>query len=368
TLKPEEIELLKRWIDEGAEYRAHWAFIPPERPVPPAIAHEQLVRNEIDRFVLARLEKEGLEPSPEADKETLIRRVTLDLTGLPPTPAEIDAFLADDSQGAYERAVDRLLASPRYGEHLARYWLDAARYGDTHGLHFDNERSLWPYRDWVIEAFNRNQPFDQFTIEQLAGDLLPEPTLDQRVATGFNRCNVSTSEGGSIDDEVLVRYAVDRVETTSTVWMGLTTGCAVCHDHKFDPITQKEFYQLFAFFNGVAEAAMDGNAIAPPPIIKLPTAEQEAQQKSLEAQVATLQEQIAAELAKINYSEPPGASTAPAGPHEFVWIDDELPAGAKPSAEAEWKFVSQLDRPVYSGKKSLLSSGQGLHQRVFLEA
>src|SRR5437870_4158089 len=187
-LTPEHVGLLKRWVHEGAEYRDHWSFVPLRRPELPDVNDAASVRNPIDRFVLARLEGEGLRPSPPADKVTLIRRVTYDLTGLPPTPAEVDAFLTDESPEAYERLVDRLLASPRYGEHMARYWLDAARYGDTHGLHFDNERALWKYRDWVIDAFNRNLPFDQFTVEQLAGDLLPGATLEQRIATGFNRC------------------------------------------------------------------------------------------------------------------------------------------------------------------------------------
>src|SRR5207253_2481964 len=202
-----------------------------------------------DYFILARLEAAGLRPSPETDKTNLIRRVTLDLTGLPPTPSEVDAFLADSLPEGYERVVNRLLPSSRYGEHMARYWLDLARYGDTHGLHLDNERSLWPYRDWVVEAFNRNLSFDQFTVWQLAGDLLPSPTREQQIASGYNRCNVSTSEGGAIDEEFQVRYAVDRVEATSAAWLGLTMGCAVCHDHKFDPILQKEFYQVFSIFN-----------------------------------------------------------------------------------------------------------------------
>ncbi|MFM7843545.1 MAG: DUF1549 domain-containing protein, partial [Planctomycetota bacterium] len=244
TLSAAEIQLIKTWIDQGAPWKDHWSFVKPSKPQPPETKAGNLVRSPIDRFVIARLEREGLAPSPVADKVTLIRRATLDLTGLPPTPAEVDAFLADNAPEAYERVVDRLLKSPRYGEHMARYWLDAVRYGDTHGLHLDNERSMWPYRDWVINAFNNNLPFDQFTVEQLAGDLLPNATLEQKVASGFNRCNVSTSEGGSINDEVLVRYAVDRTEALSTVWLGLTMGCAVCHNHKYDPITQKEFYQL----------------------------------------------------------------------------------------------------------------------------
>src|SRR5262249_29990787 len=208
SLTPAQIELIRRWIDEGAMVRGHWSLIAPTRPQPPPVKNEMAVRNSIDRFVLARLDLEGLVPSAEADRATLIRRVTYDLTGLPPTPAEIDAFLADTATDAYERLVDRLLSNSRYGEHMSRYWLDAARYGDSHGLHFDNERSIWLYREWVIKAFNRNLPFDRFTIEQLAGDLLPEATVDQKIASGFNRCNVTTSEGGSIDDEVFVRYTV----------------------------------------------------------------------------------------------------------------------------------------------------------------
>ena len=237
SISPEEIEILKQWVAQGAEFQGHWSFIPAVRREPPATRFTEHVRNEIDRFVLSRLEAEGLTPAPEADKISLIRRATIDLTGLPPTPKEVDAFLSDNSAEAYERVVDRLLQSPRYGEHQGRIWLDAARYGDTHGLHLDNERSMWPYREYVINAINKNLPFDQFTIEQLAGDLIPNATVDQKVASGFNRCNVSTSEGGSINDEVLVRYAVDRTEALSTVFLGLTLQCAVCHSHKFDPVT-----------------------------------------------------------------------------------------------------------------------------------
>ncbi|MEY2821723.1 MAG: hypothetical protein RL105_1295, partial [Verrucomicrobiota bacterium] len=217
-LTPAQIETLRRWIAEGAAYRKHWSFEPPSRPAVPG-GGEGL--SPIDAFLREELAKHGLKPSPEADRERLIRRVTLDLTGLPPTPAEVDAFLADSAPGAYERVVDRLLGSVRYGEHMARGWLDAARYADTHGLHLDNERSMWPYRDWVVKAFNDNLPFDRFTTWQLAGDLLPDATREQRIASGFNRCNVTTSEGGSINDELLFRYAVDRTETAMGVWMGL---------------------------------------------------------------------------------------------------------------------------------------------------
>ena len=365
-----EIATLKAWIDQGAEWKEHWAFTAPVRPQPPAVKNEAAVRNPIDRFVLARLDKAGLTMNAEADKTTLIRRLSFDLTGLPPTIAEIDAFVGDTSPDAYARLVDRLLDSPRFGEHMARYWLDAARYGDTHGLHFDNERSLWPYRNWVINAFNTNMPFDRFTIEQLAGDLLPNPTPDQLIATGFNRCNVSTSEGGSINDEVLVRYGVDRVETTSTAWLGLTTGCAVCHDHKYDPISQKEFYQLFAYFNSFTENAMDGNALLPAPILQVPTDEQKAKKEALAKQSADLAAKVAEELAKIDYKEPavePGKD--PSKPQEIVWIDDALPPGAQAQGDAPgWQFVGAPDHPVLSGMKSHIRKATGLSQHFFTGA
>jgi hypothetical protein len=278
-LTSQQIAVLKQWVTEGATYRKHWAFEAPVKfPTPAA----DTVENEVDAFIQDRLKKEGLKPAPPATKPEQLRRVTLDLTGLPPTLAEVDAFLADTSDGAYERVVDRLLHSVRYGEHMARYWLDAARYADTHGLHLDNERSMWPYRDWVVRAFNDNLPFDQFTTWQLAGDLLPGATLDQQIASGFNRCNVTTSEGGSIGEEWIFRYAVDRTETTMSVWLGLTAGCAVCHDHKFDPISQKEFYQMYAFFNSAADPAMDGNILLTPPILRLAT---DQQKKSIADQV-----------------------------------------------------------------------------------
>ena len=291
-LEPEQIEAIRRWIEAGAEWKEHWAFIPPTRPEPPADLGDARLYNAIDAFIQKRLQKKGLSMSPEADRRVLARRVSLDLTGLPPSIEEVEAFLADKSPDAYDRYVTRLMAKPAYGEHMARYWLDAARYADTHGLHLDNYREMWPYRDWVINAFNANMPFDQFTIEQLAGDLLPEPTLQQQIATGFNRCNVTTSEGGSINDEVYVRYAVDRAGAASTVWMGLTVGCAQCHDHKYDPISQKEFYQLFAYFNNVAEPAMDGNRKDTPPIVKVPTAEQDARLAQLSDQIKTFAARI----------------------------------------------------------------------------
>lgn len=270
-----QIDLLRRWIEQGAKWQRHWAFIPPSRPPLPPVKDAAWPRNPIDHFVLARLERETMNPAPEADPVTLLRRVTLDLAGLPPTPEELDDFLRAKPQAAYERVVDRLLASPRYGERVARPWLDAARYADTNGYQTDGERHMWRWRDGVIDAFNRNLPFDQFTIEQLAGDLLPRPTLDQRIATGFNRNHRGNAEGGIIPEEYAVEYVVDRVDTTATVWLGLTLGCARCHDHKYDPFPQKEYYQLFAYFNNVPErgkAIKLGNS---PPVIQSPTVEQE---------------------------------------------------------------------------------------------
>jgi hypothetical protein len=272
-LTTEQKEILARWIKEGAEYQPHWSLIPPERLEMPTVKDSAWARNPIDQFIKARLEAEGLEPSPHADRRTLARRASLDLTGLPPTPEMVEAFVNDNSSDAYEKYVDQLLDSPRWGEHRGRYWLDVARYGDTHGIHFDNFREMWSYRDWVINAFNENMPFDQFTIENLAGDLLPEPTLEQRIGSGFNRCNITTNEGGAINEEYLVLYARDRTETTSVAWLGLTAGCAVCHDHKFDPLSQREFYSLSAFFNNTTQAAMDGNIKDTPPVVVVPQSE-----------------------------------------------------------------------------------------------
>jgi Protein of unknown function (DUF1553)/Protein of unknown function (DUF1549)/Concanavalin A-like lectin/glucanases superfamily/Planctomycete cytochrome C len=263
-------ETLKRWIAEGAEYQPQWSLIAPKRPPLPAVKNIAWVRNPIDQFILSGLEKQGLAPAPEADKRTLARRVSLDLTGLPPSPEDVETFVNDAAPNAYEKYVDKLLAMPQYGEHRARYWLDLARYADTHGIHFDNYREIWTYRDWVIKAFNDNKPFDQFTVEQLAGDLLPNPTFDQLVATGFNRCNITSNEGGLIPEEYLVLYTRDRTETASRVWLGLTANCAVCHDHKFDPISQKEFYEMSAFFNNTTQGAMDGNIKDTPPVILVP--------------------------------------------------------------------------------------------------
>jgi mono/diheme cytochrome c family protein len=368
-LKPEQIALLRRWIQDGAKYQGHWSFIPPEKPAVPDVgALRSRVANPIDAFILDRVAKAKLKPSPEADRETLIRRVTFDLTGLPPTVAEVDAFLADSRPDAYERMVDGLLESPRYGEHMARYWLDAARYGDTHGLHLDNERSMWPYRDWVVRAFNRNLPFDQFTIWQIAGDLLPGATRDQQIASGFNRCNVTTSEGGSIVDEYLFRYAVDRAETTAAVWMGLTAGCAVCHDHKFDPITSKDFYSLYAFFYSSADPAMDGNILKTPPILKLSSTEQEQELAAFDKKIAETQKQIRGALEKYDYQDPSTLDPKPEVKFvDTVWVEDEFPKDSKIEATKpeEPKWVTEADGKVLSGKKAVKLSDKGVVQSYF---
>jgi len=319
TIAPEQIETFKRWIAQGAEYQGHWAFAKPERPTPPSTSAQP-----IDAFIAARLEKEGMKLSPEADKPTLLRRATLDLTGLPPTPPEVEAFLADPAPNAFEKAVDRLLAAPRYGEKMAQQWLDFARYADSNGFQSDTSRQMWPWREWVIGAFNRNLPFDQFTIEQLAGDLLPNPTREQIVATGFNRNHRLNGEGGRIVEEWFAETVIDRVETTGLTWLALTFNCCRCHDHKYDPITQKEFYQFFAYFNssdengvlddfgGAGVTRRGGNSR---PVLALSTPGQQAQ---IEQQVKVVAEATAR------------VAAAP----------QELAAG-----QAEWepKFRSQLE-------------------------
>jgi mono/diheme cytochrome c family protein len=285
TLTQPEIELLTEWIRQGAEWQSHWAFVAPVRPPLPPVKNAAWPRNAVDYFVLARLEREGLRPAPEADRARLLRRVSFDLTGLPPTPEELDDFLKDQSPDAYEKVVDRLLASPRYGERMAFKWLDAARYADTNGYQNDGDRYNWRWRDWVIDAFNRNLPYDQFVVEQLAGDLLPNPTLDQKIATAFNRNHRINSEDGLIPEEYAVEYVVDRVDTTSTVFLGVTMGCARCHTHKYDPFTHKEYYQLYAYFNSVPEDGR-GSYHTSEPWMPAPTAGQQKQLRQIEADLA----------------------------------------------------------------------------------
>ncbi len=289
-LKDSDIELIRLWIQQGAKWQSFWSFIAPVRPPLPEVRDKAWVKNPIDWFILSRLEREGLKPSPEADGATLIRRVTLDLTGLPPTPKEVDAFLADRSADAYEKLVDRLLSSPRYGERMAYRWMEDSRYGDTNGYQVDGPREMWRWRDWVIDAFNRNMPYDEFTVEQIAGDLLPHSTLSQKIATGFNRNHRTNGEGGIIPEEYRVEYVADRVLTTSTVFMGLTVGCARCHDHKYDPIPQKNFYQMFAYFNQIPnEKGFSYNYGNEEPFIKAPLPEQQQKLDALNATVRAME-------------------------------------------------------------------------------
>lgn len=287
-----EIQLLEKWIRDGAVWEEHWAFQPPRRPALPESVNSDWVQNPIDLFVLQKLRKKGWQPQPKADRETLLRRLSFDLTGLPPSDERIDEFLADDSEQALQKQIDQLLDSPHYGEHRAAYWLDAARFADTNGYQNDFKRSMWPWRDWVIRAFNDNKPFDEFVVEQIAGDLLPDPTLQQIVATGFNRNHRTNTEGGSINEEWLVENVVDRVETTSTVFLGLTMGCARCHDHKYDPISQREFYQFFAYFHNIAEKGVynetRGNVA---PLVKVPQESDRLRLMELDQQLQQLQSQ-----------------------------------------------------------------------------
>ncbi|MBC8355834.1 MAG: DUF1553 domain-containing protein [Planctomycetes bacterium] len=308
-LKLEEIDLLKRWVEQGAEWTDHWAFsLPSRREVPNAAAAlgdadsnrlEHWTNSSIDQFVLARLLANDLTPNDESDRRTLIRRVTFDLTGLPPTAAEVEMFVNDKSANAYEKVVDRLLKSPHYGERMALMWLDAARYGDTSVFHADGPRDMWAWRDLVVKSYNENKPFDQFSIEQLAGDLLPDATIEQMVASGFNRNNGTTDEGGAIAEEYRVEYVVDRVKTTSTVWLGLTMECAQCHDHKYDPISQADYYQFYSFFNVSADGGMqtrNGNA---EPTVKVPDPENEAKLPATREQLASTEQQLEDHVAAV---------------------------------------------------------------------
>jgi mono/diheme cytochrome c family protein len=369
TLTAAEKERIRRWIEAGAPFQKHWSFEPVTRRAVPAVRNEAWPTNSVDRFILSRLEREGLEPRPQADRPTLIRRVAFALSGLPPTVEEVSAFLTDTSPNAYERMVERYLDSPHFGEEMARHWLDVARYADTHGLHLDNEREMWAYRDWVVKAFNDNLPFDQFTIWQLAGDLLPRPTREQLTATGFNRCNVTTGEGGSITEELLYRYAVDRTSTFVQTWMGLTGGCCQCHDHKYDPISIKEFYSLYAFFYSNADPGMDGNLRDTAPFIKIPTPEQETALKEAQERDAAARKQLDAALSGIADHDPADAMPAPA-PRTVtdVWLDDDFPPGAKvrntSRNRAEW--VLEPESAVKSGRRALELANSG-HFDVFVE-
>ena len=298
-----DVELLQRWIEEGAEWKEHWSFVPPEKPALPALRDEEWPLTPIDFFIAAKLDEEGLAPAPEADRETLIRRLTQDLTGLPPTLEEIDAFLEDEGADAYDKVVDRLLASPSFGEHMALTWLDCSRYADTNGYHRDGNRSMWLWRDWLIDAFNRNLPYDRFVVEQLAGDLLPDATVDQKVATGFNRNHMVNDEGGAIAEEYQVEYVVDRVRTTSTVFMGLTMQCAQCHDHKYDPITQEDYYRFYAFLNKVPEKGLDGADANPVPSMSVPRPEDQVKIDAVQERLDAIETRMAAPQPELDAGE-----------------------------------------------------------------
>jgi hypothetical protein len=353
TLTAAEIELLSRWIAEGAEYSEHWAFRAPVRGPLPAVRAGAWVRNPIDAFVLSALEQRGMEPVPEADRETLVRRVSLDLRGLPPTVAEVDEFVDDTAADAYERMVDRMLASPHYGEKMAVMWMDLARHGDTSGFHIDSTRDTWPWRDWVIAACNANMPFDRFSIEQLAGDLLPDATRDQKIASGFNRNVRFNEEGGADPDEWLVRYAVDRTVTLGRIWLGLTLNCAECHSHKYDPVSQREFYALYAFFNSLEEVGAGGkggfHGKPVPPVLPVRLGGEERHR----AAVAAAEAEIEAIHATLAY-EDPGADP-PDGPAALPSAGDagERPDPARHSFAA-WRGSAACDKALPKQIRELL--------------
>ncbi|MCU0720955.1 MAG: DUF1549 domain-containing protein, partial [Pirellula sp.] len=343
-----EKELIKRWIEQGAEYENHWSF----EPIPPK-ANEL----DIDRYLDKEIAAAGIGVNQQSDPITLVRRAAFTLTGLPPSAEQVDRLVQNPNQVEYAKLVDEFLSSPHYGEEMAKHWLDVARYGDTHGLHLDNERTMWAYRDWVIQAFNKNLPYDQFTVEQLAGDLLPSPTQEQLIATGFNRCNVTTSEGGAINEEFLYRYAVDRASTTVQAWLGLTGGCAVCHDHKYDPLTTKEFYSLYSFFYSAADPAMDGNIHNTQPFLKLTSPEQKAKLDELRAKESRLRKELLEiandpvrradlQVGKLAAKE---VSASPATTWRTeVWINDLMPAGGnvRNTSRNEETWISNKDAPM----------------------
>jgi mono/diheme cytochrome c family protein len=331
-----EVEILRRWIEQGAEYRAHWALIAPQAAPLPDVTDRAWPRNGIDSWILARLEKDGLKPSPETDRYMLLRRVTLDLRGLPPTPSEVTHFMQDQAAGAFERAVDRFLDDPAFGERWARMWLDLARYADSAGYGSDPLRpNIWRYRDWVIDAFNRNRPFDHFTLEQIAGDLLPHPSLDERIATAFHRNSMTNTEGGTDDEEFRVAAIKDRVDTTMQVWMGLTMGCAKCHSHKFDPITHAEYYKFYAFFNQTA----DNDRPDESPFIPAPTSQILTRAQRIEAQIAALRKTLE--------TPTPALSTA-----QSKWESSLRSAGAAARKDLPKEIQAILDRPLEKRTKA----------------
>ena len=347
----EQIDTLIRWIAEGAEWEEHWVYDLPERVEPPTVKDSTWVSNPIDRFILGRLEAEGLEPAAEADKRTLIRRLNFDLTGLPPKPAEMEQFLRDERPDAYEELVNRLLSAPQYGERMAMYWLDLVRYADTSGYHADESVSVWPYRDYVIRAFNDNMPFDRFTLENLAGDLLPNATREQKVASGYNRLNQTTSEGGAQAKEYLAIYAADRVRTTASVWLGATLGCAQCHDHKFDPYTARDFYSFAAFFADVEGPGVYGGGSKWAPVVMLPTPAQQTALQEIDDELAKLRKVFEASSPALEAEqarwEAEILSLLPSTePADFAWVNDAQDNGGR--TDGVWEFVGKHEAPVFS--------------------
>lgn len=359
NLSESQVNTLRQWIKQGARWQTHWAFIPPRVVDFPAVSTPAWVRNGIDHFILHRLDQEGLVPSPEAAPERLIRRLYLDLTGLPPAPEDVDDYVKNPSDNAYERVVEKLLASPHYGEHLALSWLNAARYADSSGYQSDGERSMWRWRDWVIEQFNKNTPFDRMTIEQIAGDLLPHATRSQRIATGFNRNHRGNAEGGIVPEEFAAEYVADRVDTTATVWLGLTLGCARCHDHKYDPITQRDFYALFAFFNNVPEngrALKLGNS---PPFIPAPTEEQERRANQIRSRVDALNNEMKKAESELHLAQSDWEKTPDLIPEHW---DSSVPTNfridlTKPSQSSAIKVIGNATFNLLSSKLSASFDG-----------
>ncbi len=356
-LTPAQIELVKNWIDQGAKWETHWSFVAPQRPAEPAVSDAKWAKTPLDLFVLSKLDKEGLKPSPEADKATLLRRVTFDLTGLPPTPDELKAFLADASPKAYDKVVDRLLDSPHYGERMAMQWMDFARYSDTHGYHIDSARQMWVWRDWVIQAFTKNMPYDQFTIEQIAGDLLPNATQSQKIATGFNRNHMINFEGGAIPEEYQNEYMVDRIEATSTTWLGVTLGCARCHDHKYDPLRQKDFYSFGAFFNTISDKGLDGYKGNAAPYLQLPSKEQADMKARLAEAIRKKDSEIAD--AQLAWEKVQNGEVLPAGPIPAarVSLDGQLDGSSK-LVSGKLNFVDgRLGKAADFGEDTQVSLG-----------
>jgi len=342
-LTPQQISWLVRWISQGATWQNHWSFIPPHRPAVPQVKHKRWPRNPIDNVILAKLESEGLKPTPEADRAILLRRVSLDLCGLPPTPEQLRAWSSQPDP--VSAAADELLASPHFGERMASDWMDLARYADTHGFNNDVMRSMWRWRDWVIDAFNRNLPYDQFITEQLAGDLLPNPSLDQLIATGFNRNHGINSEGGIIDEEYRVEYVADRVRTTSIAWLGLTMECARCHDHKFDPVTQKDFYRFFAFFNNIDETGEDGRVANAAPILPAPTFQQQQEMARQRAAMASAADRMQSLLSAQNWND--------------ISCEDWLKASAETNGALSTNQLISLDLRSYTEATHTITNPAG---------